>query len=398
MNLVTLLMLLLPLSLSNCEQEQQPLSESDLAETSEEPTPTDDLSAGKIGTGEKTAADDEAASLVDSASIKIGNVEANMVPGSLAISTGSLQLLNGNPCEGLGFLECQPDLLKLYLDIAKRMVSGANRRLKGMDTLLKSKTGGGSFEADDPTTKQKETFSYNIVSPTDFQVHTKTSKGPTMFTTVKGNAIEFQTDDTNRLTNSSSESPSRVHTKITYTDDQNFEVDLKLHMTECNDRDVRSPARIRVKVKYSDGIRTGKAQMYNPLWLIDNDDTCDTIVTDATKIFIFTDFVGDDSSTTAALHLLNSSVTDKLDFPDWSFDQIPGNFPQICDGNYCMGEQKEATSYNNNFCVKPQVTTVWGGSCTSSDARISSGVFLDVADWLLPAEMSVLVDEIPTSL
>src|SRR5690606_10958083 len=70
----------------------------------------------------------EQSTLTSDVTTNLGTVEENMLPGSLAISTAGLRLQEGDdPCaESDGFFDCQPEMLKLYMDLARTMVGGTS--------------------------------------------------------------------------------------------------------------------------------------------------------------------------------------------------------------------------------------------------------------------------------
>jgi hypothetical protein len=345
-------------------------------------------------------------SLTAATTTKLSNVEVNMVPGSLALPGTALRLMaDQNTCAGTsGFLDCQPNLLKVYMNVAKLAVQLAGSTLSKMDLILSALSGKGQFV--EPTSAQ--TVHYDITDEAAYHVLTVSSLGPTLEVKVAGDRVRIKHDDANNTGKTTGER-SKIDIDIDYKSTTEFIVDVRVVQLKCDASDIRAPEGIRVKVWYKDGIRTGKAQMYSPRWFDTTGlgSTCDTTPTSLTKAFMFTDFVGDDTSTTAALYLMTDAVVSKSAIQNWSIDQMPTNFasthPLMCSSNgsgdhLCLADPNPVSGYRNNFCVVKNASHTWNTSCSSTSTLISGGTFLPTEDWELPAGMQSLFAPMPAAL
>ncbi|WP_141732717.1 hypothetical protein [Oligoflexus tunisiensis] len=342
--------------------------------------------------------DDDAAATstpdVATATTNIDFVSDNMVPGSLILST-SLNL-EGNPCEGTdGFFDCQPQLLKLYLGMGKSMVEMSSTMITQItETFGSFPDEKGTLEGDDGTT-----VDYEITSDTVFKFLIHSTKGPFMHLDVADNVYKIKFDGANsdeEEGEGDGGGPASVETTITYTDENNFEVDLFLDGMECSGNDVQAPASIAINIKYVEGVAQGKAMMYLPRWLGNN--TCETTPTAETKMFIYTDFAGDSTNTTGALYMVKNTISDVSAFSDWEVADFCTNFSSQCQNGAAFGEQTPiADRYKNNFCVTTD-DVEWATTCTSSSTLISTPTFSAASTWILPTDLEARDVTLPSAL
>lgn len=332
---------------------------------------------------------------VESASAVLGEVNENMLPASLTTELSSLRLEGDNPCEGTdGFFDCQPNMLKLYLAIAKTTTGSINQILAEAGAGVAALgTSEGTFEPNDGEGISK--LDYKITSSTEYELLFHTDAGPFMYLSVDGNVYELKGDMGNAPDNDGG--GGVIHSTVTFTDEDNFDVDVRILGMPCEDSDVRAPGNIAVKVHKESGVWQGKAMLYLPRWLTGDGADCSLEPSDETKLFLYTDFVGNDASTTAALYMANATVTTSGQLADWTAADFCGNWSTACNNGYSFGDPNPVATYENNFCVSNE-STAWGSNCGSDEGLISNGDFGSADDWILPAELGDLNSDLPTSL
>ncbi|MGE0174988.1 MAG: hypothetical protein AB7T49_19500 [Oligoflexales bacterium] len=326
---------------------------------------------------------------VEDTTTNISTVSENMVPGSLE---ASMELrLEGDPCEGTdGFFDCQPNLLKLYLGLGKTMVEQSNTIISAVTEAFGDLPNNkGTVEGDDG-----ESLEYDITSSTEFKLLISSADGPFVHLDVNDNVYKIQFDSANM--GEEDAGIAKVTATITYTDEENFAVDFVMDGMECNDDDVQAPGAIAINIQHTDGVAQGKAMMYMPRWMGDN--TCESTPTSETKAFIYTDFVGDDTNTTAAVYALKDSVSNADSFSDYEMSDFCTNYSDQCNNGYAFGSASPiADLYKNNFCVTAD-DTEWGATCDSSSDLISTPEYSDADLWILPSDFDDLEIELPESL
>lgn len=341
----------------------------------------------------KTTEATEAPGLTTTTS-NITTVSQKMVPGSLVIPT-ELHL-NGDPCQGLSFFACQPNLLKLYLSMGKGMVDNSNAIITQIAPGLAQLPGKkGKITSDDGAS-----VDYDITSATVYRLLISSTTGPFISLDVNGNVYRIQLDSSNSPDEDQGEGdgggPAKIETQITYTDENTFSVNLLLNGMACKPDDVQAPGAIGIDIQYANGVAQGKAMMYLPRWMGNN--SCETEPTADSKAFIYTDFVGDDSNTTAALYLMKNSVSSVDVFPDWEIADFCSNYADQCNNGYAFGMPvKIEDAFKNNFCVT-QDDTEWGKTCSSESPLISTPTYSASTLWTVPSQFEAKSITLPTSL
>ena len=320
----------------------------------------------------------------------IKTVADNMVPGSLVVETDSSLALNDNPCADTdGFFDCQPNLIKLYLDIGKHMVQNTAEIVGALSQVAGFlENGKGSH-----TGENGVTVDYNISAGDNFKMLFSAGEQPYLFLEANGGEYDLRFDSS-LDPQSTDETDGKINTKINFTDDNNFNVNLSFHGIDCDPSDVRAPAAISIDIVMVEGVAQGKSMMYMPRWVGD-ELTCESEPTSSSKIFLYTDFVGDDEKTTAALYLLNDSVEDISLLSDWEIADFCTNFNELCFEGRSLGDANViADSYQNNFCFTKDSLS-WGQTCESDNSVISTPQFSSADKWLTPNGLATYALEFP---
>jgi hypothetical protein len=332
--------------------------------------------------------------LTEGASSAVKDVNDTMIPGSLVLST-SLHLEGDNPCANTdGFFDCQPNLLKLYLSMGQSMTETMQTIVSAMGAGLKNLKEGtsGKFEDNDPEA-EIASVEYKITTATDYSLFMNTKKGPFIYLAVKDNKITLKMNGANAIGDDDGEMPDAVSAEIDYTDKDNYSVSVVIAGMACDPDDVQAPSNIAIDIVRTEGTNQGKAMMYLPRWRGDN--SCSTTPSSDTEVFIYTDFVGDDTNSTGALYMMDASVTSAGDFSSWEASDFCGNFDNVCSNGGWNGEV--IADYKNNFCVTGE-DTAWNTTCDSDNELISTPTFSSSKRWILPEAFKDYEAEFPDAL
>jgi hypothetical protein len=338
--------------------------------------------------------EDSATSSSATASQNLGSASENLVPGSLAVSTAELNLLN--PCAGTdGFLDCQPVLLKFYLDIAKQLMQGGSEILANVKDHLGSLPVGTPGEVD-PNSAELSKIAYNVTSAQQFKLlFYNADEKPFMYLNVDESkeAKSYIMQMKPGLAPDGEEGSTEViESIVTFTSDESFIVDVKVTKMGCSNDDVRSPDAFALHIERNGSVWAGKAMAYQPLFHVSNSATCETESSSTTKNFMYTDFVGNDENSTASVYMLGSSVDSADTFGDWDLSDLCTNFASSCNGGKAFGDPNPVSDYKNPLCAKEDTAT-WDGACADFGADDYSAE----SNWIVPTDMqSLSVDFVDT--
>lgn len=334
----------------------------------------------------------------------IENVATTMLPGSLAVTPVSnnlyFELANSNPCEGTsGFFDCQPRLLKHFLSIGKQIVSMVSKIMSRMEPILSTLEIGSTGSLTPDSAEDITKVEYNIESASKYSLLFHTSAGVFLHLLIDGLTYTMKVNiDRAPASKNEQGASGQLHAIISYTASDEFNIDIKLANRICQANDVRAPQNLAINIKKNQQAWQGKAMLYMPRWLFaGNSVSCDTPTTDNLAITLYSDFVGDDTNTTAAIYLAPRTKTD-TDFTTFSASNFCTNFNNLCSNGYGFGDSNPISNYTNNFCVTSSTST-WGQSCTTStNSLISEGTFSDASLWIAPSELVNQDVTIPDSL
>lgn len=322
------------------------------------------------------------------------NISANYNPNSLDSATSFVDS-NGvqvyaDPCQGVtDFAICQSNLIREYLKIGKNTV----------DTLaeLAGAIGGALGQVPDGNAGTSEDGKISW-SKTSSSVWSILSRG-----TLSQSEAYFSVNDTtytlkiDQSVDVADPSPMQAEATVTYTDENNWSVDVFFSNTDCSATDVGAPSKVQIKVARTNGLWTGKAMLYAPRFEAPGETvTCGTSA-GTHEIAMYTDFVGNDTSTKAALYLIPAATASLATIGNFDLMDFCTNFASYCGG---AGEPTGGflASYPNNWCTTgPGTNPTWGDNCTSN-TDVSGASFSNSTDWVMPNALKVKTTTLPTSL
>lgn len=325
----------------------------------------------------------------------IDSVTNGFVPDSLKQSSSSLALAGSDPCAGLDFFSCQPNLLKMYMKMTQDVVKLVNDLTPKLDEYIASKednTKGsdaidGAKEAGD-----LDKIAYNKISATDYKavMHAK-DKGDVILLSVKkeGDKVTYKFDFMMENTKSyEAKQMKRFRGEVVFTDADTYQVDFQMGDVACNSSDVGAPDFLAIAMTRDGDTWKGKSMMRSPRALAATPRTCDTSVSGTTKLYTYTDFVANKDKATSSVYLAKETLSDVADIGDWAAQKYCGNFPCHAGGKLSANGVVVASTYIVPYCADTAASTAsWNGACTNLPA---SG-YTAASQWLLPAAMEAKI-------
>lgn len=329
------------------------------------------------------------------------SISNNFTPSSLDYSSNSNKpLLTNNtllhqtsvdPCEGVDLFECQPILLRLYLDMGQMFLDSAREIVSEIGTNLGSIPDGGSGTVTDGD----ETIYYSKNSSTDFSILMKQSGSSAGYVDVSGSQYTIQLDLANMPDDDGNggEQTGKVDINVTYTDDETWSITVFIAGMACQANDPRAPERVSIQISRANGLWTGKAMLYNGRWFSGISDTstpsCGIAESDAMSMNMYTDFVGNDTASRVSVYMMSRTKSGLTDIADFGMDSLSTNFGIFFD----------TSAYSNPFCNSASnLTALWGNDCSSLDTTVSSASYGASSGWIVPNIFYQETITLPTSL
>jgi hypothetical protein len=345
---------------------------------------------------------EQLAAEMDRTSEEISEIDQQFLPESLKESETAL--LEGNPCaDSDGFFDCQPELLKVYLGIAKGMTEVLVDMTEFTTTFASYLNPGAVGTYDIPEEEQDgiASIEYDFQSINDYKVRLLDANGDAVIymhgtrdadgqgtyemylnaTTLEGMELSAAQED------------SLVRFYAEYLGADEMSVDVSIINMACEDDDIRAPGKMRIVVDKSDEIWTGKTMMYHPRFGGSDQDDCSLEVNEDTELSMNTEFVGGEDNATAALYMAPTTVDSADDLEEsYNISDFCTNFPASCSSGMGFGDPNPVSSYLNPYCIESGETT-WNIECED----YPESEFMNDSRWILPKEMSTYTFEMPNS-
>lgn len=325
-------------------------------------------------------------------------ISANYTPDSLnsvassSIAANASIQSSDDPCEGVtDFAVCQSNLVKAYIRVGKSTVDSVATLAGQIGTALGEVPDGNSGTSADGK------ISWNKTSSEVWSILSRNSSSDTIaYFSVNNGVYTLKIDQNNAETGPLDQ---QIEAVITYNNESDWDVNVYFGNNECDSTDVDDPSKVRIKMSKSGGLWTGKAMIYVPRWQTPGDaaPTCATVA-GTNDIAMYTDFVGNHSSTKAALYLIptteSGTAYSAFDLPDFCT-----NFPGACGTN--PGQIPPSfnfSTYPNNWCTTgPNTTPTWGDNCVSNSA-VNAASFSAGSEWVAPSVLKAYSVTMPSSL
>ena len=326
---------------------------------------------------------------------KLENFTEKIAPNALRSSSSENLLLGGDPCANFkspdrfrNFLACQPTLLANYISQTKAFVEGVTGFLKQAESQISSIADGASGSL---TSSEGYKISYTKTDSDTFTVKVSAQNQTLVALSIDNKKTDFQMDAWVLADKSVySSNYGRYSGNLDYQNENSWSVTLFLAGIPCDSQAVDSPERIELIVSYSNGVWTGKAMSYHPR---KSGDLCTQASPDASKMNVYTDFIGDETATKASVYMLNHTVSSLESITTFQIGKFCVNYPSIC-GTSTDYTTDSSSSITLPFCVSQTgKEPVWGNSCPDS-SNIVNANYSAASQWVIPS--TFYLKDLPT--
>ncbi len=340
------------------------------------------LIGGGCSKKEEEAASGATTSFTSTVNTNLSKVSADFAPESLSANLPSeaQSMSDDNPCEGTnGLVDCQPNLLKLYLAISKQQLDMLRSVISEIGQGLGQLPDGASGSR----TEDGETIEYSKTSGTVWSFTLK--RGSTTFAYIGVNGSTYTLEIDLAEAGEDDGAFGKFESVVQYTDENNWSLTNTMLGGECSADDVRAPQNVRIVMAKAGGLWKGKAMMYHPRWAVFSPEpTCATTPDDDTALNLYSDFVGDNEVAKMNVYMLKRTraANEITSHPLSDFC----NEYALCSGGVLGSET--LSNYPNSVCIESDSGDgIWNSDCSaqaSSDSNVPTATFGSASDWVAP--------------
>ena len=366
-----------------------------------------------VGCGEQQE-DDELRAQRDAAlsalADDLGGVEKTFVPESLEINDALVSQLKAKAasddvhlCEDDELLECQAKLLRFYIQSARYGFRFSQTAIASLARDFGEVPDGSSIEINLPDNVKVE---FQKTSTLVFKLLFTQNDVGVGFIDVNDRDFDIRLNMDILAKDDPNSQGGMFQAKINYEAASKWETTLHVSDVKCNSEDPDDLKGFRIEVNKNQELWSGKAYAYAPLAVVkDSERSCDTPVTDATGMVVYTDFIGNGVATKASIYMLNRSETSTASIQSYGVDDLCTNYPAICD---LIADEESTTSgavdaylstFKNTHCLKAgSKDIVWDSDCSDVSGAISTLPLSTNDSWIKPIDFYQMSVEIPASL
>lgn len=324
--------------------------------------------------------------------------------GSEKIHQGPSSKATSDICEGLGFLECQPRLVRAYLMMGRR---GVETTQKIVTDLARSLAGvADNTTGEFVSVEQKLKIIYNKRSSTDFDVLMIQNGIPVGRFTATPTHYDVQFDMEALEKDKPESRGGRMDIQVKFTDSQNWESQMTATQLNCNIEKPDDPENARIVVTRQGELWNAQSMFYSGISAqYSSEKTCASVPSDNTGLVIYTDLVADRKAAKEAFYVMKRTETDTDHLQNFGFNRFCSNYSDFCQSlAAAMGVSSEVLSaqlsqLQNPFCVRRGTATVAANSnCQELSERVAQEPFLENANWLSASQFYQLKISIPDHL
>ena len=313
-----------------------------------------------------------------------------LLSASIHADGSGAQASDDDVCGDSDLFECQPKLLKLYIQMSREVFLVTRQFLVEMGGHLGDLADGASGVVN---TGDGMTVYYSKTSASEWDVVATTSVGTVFDVSVADNVYTLKMNENN---NPDSSDTTEVHVVVNYTDASNWSVTTMFLGEECDPNDPQAPERVKLILAKENDVHTGKAMLYAPRWAHFNPEpTCSSSDNVYYSMNLYTDFVGNDTAAKVKVYMMKSDVTTDMSSTIGNYsmnklcDSYYGNFgwsQANCKSNFnsYFGYDVEATLVNP-FCTIGPDNATWGSDCSGTDDTVAGASFGSASDWVTPS-------------
>jgi hypothetical protein len=340
---------------------------------------------------------DEATSTPNIATQVVANlstISANYTPDSLSsVSTSSSAQSSDDPCaHTTNFAVCQSNLIRAYIKVGRNAVNSISDMAAQIGKALGEVPDGNSGTSTDGK------ISWNKTSAEVWSVLARNSSNASVaYFSVNNGVYSLKVDANNADSNPVDQ---QIEATITYNSATDWTVDVFFKNNVCDPTDVGDPSKVQIRMTKQNGLWNGKAMVYVPRWQTPGSTapTCATVA-GTNDIAMYTEFVGNHTSTKAALYMIptTESSTAAITSANYSLPQFCTNFASACGSG--TGQISVALSgFGNNWCTTgPNTDPSWNNDCTSNTV-VQAASYTASSNWVAPSNLKAYSVTMPTSL
>jgi hypothetical protein len=317
-------------------------------------------------------------------------ISSNYSPTSLAANSFEGVHVQSDPCQGVSdFATCQSNLIREYNKIGKSVVESISSIANEIGAALGGLSDGSSGTSTDGK------ISWNKTSSTVWSVLARgTSNQSQSYISINGSTYTLKI---NQAVDVTSPKNQEIEAVINFTNSNTWTVDVFFSNLECDAADPNAPNKFKLNLSFDGTLWTGKAMLYSGRWKAPGATvTCATGYGTA-DIAMYTDYVGNDTSTKASLYLIPPATGSLAAIGNFDLNDFCTNFAGSCGG----GGQPTGgylAAYPNPFCTTgPGTAPTWNNSCTTN-APVNAASYSNANLWVLPNALKVQSVTMPTNL
>lgn len=316
----------------------------------------------------------------------LNSISTNYAPPSLTSSAVTVQ---SNPCEGVtDFAVCQSNLIREYNRIGKEAVDATSTIVNALGQALGNLPDGNSGTSEDGK------VSWNKTSSAVWSVLFRgVGNAPVTYVSINNGVYSVKHD---KNVDETEASDQQIEITVNFTNSETWNVDVYFGNNVCDTTDPKGPTKAHLKVGLANNLWTGKAMLYTPRWEAPGAAAV-TCASGLSEIAMYTDYVGNSTSSKASLYLIPLSAPNLNTIANYDLPDFCTNFVSSCGG----GGQPTSmglVTYTNPFCsTGPSAAPTWGDSCTSNTA-VSGASYSSASLWVTPSALKTYTVTVPTSL
>lgn len=307
-------------------------------------------------------------------------------------------------CAGVDFIECQPRLIRAYLQMGRegvyttqKIVSDVARSLSGV---------GNNTSGEFRSNENGYSISYNKRSSTDFDfliLENNISIG--RVSAQNGNYnVQFDLNVIDK--NKADSNGGKVDIQVKLTDSTHWQSQITFSGLKCNVNKPDDPETARIYVVRNGDIWNAQSSFYNGIGAQYNGTkSCSTPASDVTGVVIYTNLVADRTAAKAAMYLLRRNEQSVANLQNFGINNYCQNYPDLCQSLATASGQSTAAvatylgALQNPYCVhRGNAQVFFNSDCSNVSAAVAQAPLLANTTFLSPYEFYRLNISIPNQL
>lgn len=333
----------------------------------------------------KTESTNTSSNFASTVATNLQTISDNFTPDSLASASTSSSVhdLDENPCTGTnGLIDCQPNLLKLYLSVSKDQLGMVKQIVSEIGTNLGQLDDGASGTVSETgmtinySKTDSDTWSVTLIN--------NVSSNTAAYVSVDGSAYTLEIDFSEA--DDDSASVGKYQALVNFTNGNTWDLTATMVGAACSDDDVRAPQNVKIRMEKASGLWKGKAMLYHPRWAeFSPDPTCSSTPSDTNGLNMFSDYVGDNTVAKMNVYMLKRTRAAN-EITAHPLSDICSEYAICSSGS--IGVETPA-SYPNSACIlASNGDATWNTDCSTEApaSDVSSASFGSSSDWIAPSD------------